>query len=52
MPSGLVNQLMSCYWIEMGHELESCDEKESSMESAMQKLESIQKTMKKIRFDF
>lgn len=52
MPAGLVNQLMSCYWLEMGHELESADEREGIESSVMDKLEAIRKRVKNIKFNF
>lgn len=49
MPAGLVNQLMTCYWLESGIELESQD-KETSPD-ILAEIAKIRKRSKPI-FDF
>lgn len=52
MPVGLVNQLMACYWIEQGIELEeSQDAIEEKSVIIDQKLRAIRRR-RKIQFDF
>ncbi len=49
MPVGLVNQLMACYWMEKGVEIEPINKSEINLD-----VENILKKIKarKIKFDF
>lgn len=49
MPAGLVNQLMACYWMEKGVEIEPINKADINLD-----VENILKKIKvrKIKFDF
>jgi len=50
MPAGLVNQLLACYWVEIGVELEN-EESKSSIDRA-KIIETINKIRKRKRTKF
>ncbi len=49
--AGLVNQLMSCYWMDSGLEIQSNKANEESMKETMKKIQTIKKRGKP-KFDF
>jgi len=51
MPAELVNQLMSCAWIEAGHEIESIEQRGKAKSEILDKLNAIAKRPKP-KFNF
>jgi len=52
MHAGLVNQLMACYWMDQGIELESIEEKHESDRTVTETISKLRKRAKpKFNFD-
>jgi hypothetical protein len=51
MPAEMVNQLMSCAWLEAGREIESIEHKGKAKREIMEKLDEIAKRPKP-KFNF